>query len=266
MVTAGCRASPVKLPPCSTRRARSRCASAPCRGTCWRRRRGCRRAPDPGRRPRCRASPRHEDCGCVPAPPRPDLALVERVDAGDALDQRRLAGAVVADQGHHLAAADLEVDPVERLDGAERLRDAPALEERCVSHVAHSLTHPPSRSGGRLPGDPPIRCVLSSIRRSGVRLAELGLQRVARADLLHRPEPVGDHRVGDVVDGDRRSAPGRSTAPRRHRSASRWPCRQRVPMPTRSYSKSNWVVKMSSPARRASAIAAARPASGSIGL
>ena len=33
------------------------------------------------------------------------LALVHRVDAGDALDQRRLAGAVVADERHHLARA-----------------------------------------------------------------------------------------------------------------------------------------------------------------
>ena len=32
-----------------------------------------------------------------------DLAGVHRVDAGDALDQRRLAGAVVADERHHLA-------------------------------------------------------------------------------------------------------------------------------------------------------------------
>ena len=77
------------------------------------------------------------------------LAFVERVDADDALDQRRLAGAVVADEGHDLAAADLEVDPVERLDGAERLRDALALEERRVSH------RPPlGRGGGDARGVP----------------------------------------------------------------------------------------------------------------
>ena len=43
-------------------------------------------------------------------PVEPGLALVDRVDAGDALDQRRLAGAVVADERHDLARAHLEVD------------------------------------------------------------------------------------------------------------------------------------------------------------
>ena len=59
-----------------------------------------------------------------------DLAGVERVDAGDALDQRRLAGAVVADERHDLARAHLEVDVDERLDRAEALRDAARLERR----------------------------------------------------------------------------------------------------------------------------------------
>ena len=63
-----------------------------------------------------------------------DLALVDRVDAGDALDQRRLAGAVVADEGHDLAGRDVEVDLVEGLDGAEALRDSAQLEDRLVAH------------------------------------------------------------------------------------------------------------------------------------
>ena len=46
------------------------------------------------------------------------------IDAGDRLDERRLAGAVVADQGDHLAGVDLEVDARERPDGAEALGDA----------------------------------------------------------------------------------------------------------------------------------------------
>ena len=53
----------------------------------------------------------------------PGLALVDRVDPGDALDQRRLAGAVVADERHHLARAHLEVDVGERVDRAEALAD-----------------------------------------------------------------------------------------------------------------------------------------------
>jgi len=36
-----------------------------------------------------------------------------------ALDQRRLAGAVVADEGHHLAVPHLEVDVRQCLDGSE---------------------------------------------------------------------------------------------------------------------------------------------------
>ena len=63
-----------------------------------------------------------------------DLAGVDRVDAGDRLDQRRLAGAVVADERHHLALAHLEVDVAQRLDGAERLRDPAELECRGVGH------------------------------------------------------------------------------------------------------------------------------------
>ena len=39
-----------------------------------------------------------------------DLSAVDVVDPGDALDQRRLAGAVVADEGHHLAGVHVEVD------------------------------------------------------------------------------------------------------------------------------------------------------------
>ena len=65
-----------------------------------------------------------------------DRALVGRVDAGDRLHQRRLAGAVVADEAHDLAGADGEVDPVQSLDRAESLADSLQLEEgsrRCSS-------------------------------------------------------------------------------------------------------------------------------------
>ena len=63
-------------------------------------------------------------------PVRVHLALVHRVDPGDALDERRLAGAVVADERHDLAGPHLEVDVVEREDRAEALRDASRLEPR----------------------------------------------------------------------------------------------------------------------------------------
>ena len=63
-----------------------------------------------------------------------DLAGVVAVDAGDALDERRLAGAVVADERHDLAGPHLEVDIGQRLHGAERLREVADLEEWCVAH------------------------------------------------------------------------------------------------------------------------------------
>jgi hypothetical protein len=61
------------------------------------------------------------------------FALVERIDADNALDERRFAGPVVADQGHDLTATNLEIDAVESLNGAESFRDSPELEERSVS-------------------------------------------------------------------------------------------------------------------------------------
>ena len=57
------------------------------------------------------------------------LALVPTVDPGDALDQRRLAGAVVADERHHFAGTYFEVDCGERLHRAEALRQVANLEK-----------------------------------------------------------------------------------------------------------------------------------------
>ena len=53
-----------------------------------------------------------------------DLARVGGLHAGDRLDQRRLAGAVVADEGDDLAGIELEVGVDERLDLAEALGHA----------------------------------------------------------------------------------------------------------------------------------------------
>jgi len=50
-----------------------------------------------------------------------DLATVDGMDAGHALDQRGLAGAVVAHERHHLSGVRVEVDAVEGLDRAEAL-------------------------------------------------------------------------------------------------------------------------------------------------
>ena len=57
--------------------------------------------------------------------------------AGERLDQRRLAGAVVADERDDLAGVDLEVDVLERRHAAEALREPSA---------ASSITpHPTAR-------------------------------------------------------------------------------------------------------------------------
>ena len=49
-----------------------------------------------------------------------DLAAGRLDHAGEDLDQRRLAGAVVADQADHLAAVDVQIDAAKRIDAAHR--------------------------------------------------------------------------------------------------------------------------------------------------
>ena len=58
--------------------------------------------------------------------------------AGEDLDQRRLAGAVVADEGDDLAGMDVEVDVGERRYGAEVLGHALQAEDRLVSRRSRS--------------------------------------------------------------------------------------------------------------------------------
>ena len=58
-----------------------------------------------------------------------DGAAVDAVDAGDALHERRLTGAVVADQRGDLARIDVEVDVVEDVDRAETLVELTDLED-----------------------------------------------------------------------------------------------------------------------------------------
>ena len=51
------------------------------------------------------------------------------MDAGEDFDQRRFAGAVVADQRHDFTGAHVEVDVGQRRDGAEVLGDAAQAED-----------------------------------------------------------------------------------------------------------------------------------------
>ena len=64
------------------------------------------------------------------------LAGVEGVDAGDALDQGALAGAVVPDQRGHLAGVDVEVDVLEHVHRSEALVDAAQRQQRSTARVA----------------------------------------------------------------------------------------------------------------------------------
>ena len=57
-----------------------------------------------------------------------ELAGVGAGDAGQAAHQRRLAGAVLADDGVHLAALDAQADAVERVDPPVALADAAELD------------------------------------------------------------------------------------------------------------------------------------------
>ena len=59
-----------------------------------------------------------------------DFALVVGLDTGETLDQGRLSGAVVADEGSDLAGVDLQVHALEDADRAERLLHADQLDDR----------------------------------------------------------------------------------------------------------------------------------------
>ena len=56
------------------------------------------------------------------------LPLVGDVGAGEALDQRRFPGSVVADHGEHLTGMQLQAHAVEADHPAERLHEALGLE------------------------------------------------------------------------------------------------------------------------------------------
>src|SRR5690242_18080675 len=66
-----------------------------------------------------------------------DLARIDRVDTGDTLDQRGLAGAVVPDQADHFAGKNLKVDIGQRLDGPEALADPAHLQHRRSRSSSH---------------------------------------------------------------------------------------------------------------------------------
>ena len=78
----------------------------------------------------------------------PGVGLVR---SGEDLDQRRLAGAVLAEQAVHLTGADVEVDAVQRPDAGEGLDDAVHLQQRRLA--GRSPVHARSTSGLLLNAD-----------------------------------------------------------------------------------------------------------------
>ena len=117
-------------------------ASVHVRETCWRRRRGRRRARGPGRPSRCRARAPGAARGrrCVRRA-RLDPAGVGAVHARDVLDQGRFAGAVVAHQRQHLARRQAQIDATEHFDRAEALSQASDLENRARGVVLAGPTN-----------------------------------------------------------------------------------------------------------------------------
>ena len=76
-----------------------------------------------------------------------ELAGVRLLDAGHHLDQRRLAGPVLADEGVHLARVERERRTVERLGRAEAPGDAAYLDDRFG--IALLVRHPSGPAVGR---------------------------------------------------------------------------------------------------------------------
>src|SRR4051812_12309377 len=78
-----------------------------------------------------------------------DPAAVGSIEAGDEPQRRRLAAARRAEQREELALAELHLDPVERLDGAEVAVQVPELEvghQRAAAICARAPRCRPTRS------------------------------------------------------------------------------------------------------------------------
>ena len=67
-----------------------------------------------------------------------DRSLVRLKDAGEDLQQRRLAGAVLPEQGMHFAGLDRQRHALERANDAEPLGDARKMQARMIGHRSSS--------------------------------------------------------------------------------------------------------------------------------
>ena len=74
-----------------------------------------------------------------------DLARIDRVGTRQHLHQCRLAGAVVAQQGHHFTGVDVDADVFDRVHTAEGLVHAADVNEWCRIVLAHDMRSPVAR-------------------------------------------------------------------------------------------------------------------------
>ncbi len=102
------------------------------------------------------------------------LPGVDAVDARDALDQRRLAGAVVTDQSGHLAGIDRQVDVVQHLHRAETLVHPPQFQDRSRSAGSSAAPRIRVRTGVRSTGAGPGRRCDVVRARQNLRSADAG--------------------------------------------------------------------------------------------
>ena len=125
-------------------------------------------------------------------------ALVGPVDAGDDLDQRRLAGAVLAHQRVDLAGLEVERDVVERLDAGEGLA-------RALDGEPHLSRPRPHRAPAVEPDRGEDQRAEQELHPVGVDLGE------HHAVLDQRDQHHGEHRAEhrDVAAGQRRAADDR---------------------------------------------------------
>ena len=80
-----------------------------------------------------------------------DLAFVGGIDAGEQIDERRLAGAVLAEQHMPFAAPDRERNAAQRDHAGEAFADRFHAQNRVVHRAPCSQAAPLHRAGARSP-------------------------------------------------------------------------------------------------------------------
>ena len=91
-----------------------------------------------------------------------DFAAGRLHDAGEDLDQRRLAGAVVADEADHLAVIDAEIDAAERIDAAVGFGDVAQLDQAFRHGSLLDCACRPGHPGRPMAADQRSACLASS--------------------------------------------------------------------------------------------------------